>query len=168
MNRAGYFKDKEIQTISAFPQFLTCSVCNVRPRPCYSSSTSPIQVRYIVICQSKTHSLFNISSYQTDPQYQLKFTIAWASVLGFFVLRSSPRVVQAVKRGRGSYSPNSWLGIKEETFCRHDTDGSLTRGASKIDQLLVFQSFWKGTFGRLNGSLHLVIPSINLDLGQSE
>jgi len=113
------------------------------------------------------HKTHFVSSYLTDPQYQLKFSIAWTSVLGFFVLKSFPRVTQAVKGGRGIYRPNNWAGIKENSHW-DGKDHRSTIGVSRFAELLVFRYLGGGIFGRLSGLLHLVIPRTNLNIGQSE
>jgi ferric-chelate reductase len=105
-------------------------------------------------------------------QWQVKFSIIWASALGFFLLLSIPRIVRAVRTGRGQYDFRNWVGIKEHHDPALDYDfiadtGEAVKPRSSWARWALSR-YLDNVAGILNAFFCLTIPKIGVNVGQGQ
>ena len=86
-----------------------------------------------------------------------KFTIAWASVLGFFIVISLPKLLRAIRKGRAF---NDTLGIKEDWNRNHYS--SLAGG----QRAGVRGGKWEALSDKASSWLYWSLPGLELNLAQ--
>ena len=107
----------------------------------------------------------------TDPQYQLKFTYAWASVAGAFVLFALPRVYKSLRDGSvwtsvtgltedlyGESGPKYDALLGEDKLSEKKRSSSSSRSLSRL----------RGVHDSLKAIGYWTAPVFDLDVGQSE
>ena len=124
------------------------------------------------VCYTGTyfHPLNN-SSYTTDPQYQLKFSIIWVAFAGAAILISLPTLVRSIRKG---YTWAGVTGITEDLSGRAKVYEPIPADESK-DAKISAATRGEIPFERLHGIFAIMksftmwsIPQVGLDMGQGK
>ena len=105
------------------------------------------------------------SSYEEDPKYQIKLTIAWCSFLAAGVLVSFPRVYKAYRNGKVF---TGFFGIKDDWIVNY-TPVSRTPSAADIvpPRLKTRGERLCGILLAISSIFLWAPPGVGLNLGQS-
>ncbi|OCB89760.1 hypothetical protein A7U60_g3020 [Sanghuangporus baumii] len=100
------------------------------------------------------------NSYETDPTYQRKFSIVWASAAAFFFLAALPTFIWSLKSGRFR---DALLGVREDSNSYEPIAAGTGRtkqaGSSRFERV-------SGWVSALKAPTTWTVPLLGLDIGQ--
>ncbi|KDR79548.1 hypothetical protein GALMADRAFT_265940 [Galerina marginata CBS 339.88] len=103
------------------------------------------------------------NSYVVDPQWQRRFSIIWASVLGFFIFLALPRLIRSFRNGR-AYS--TLLGVSEDLTGKDYTAIRPLEGTARIKRdSSIFRNAGH-TIGIFSSIFYWTLPGLGLNAGQ--
>lgn len=123
--------------------------------------------RFTSACRSfrsieSSHLHVQCSSYEVDPTYQLKFSIVWASVAGFFILIAFPTFIRFLRKGR---IIDAFTGVREDANAYEPVIAEKGKPSS-----FPVRKVWKArnVTSMITAPAMWTVSFIGLDLGQRE